>query len=66
MARMSISIYGYLKRIGAIECIQGNQGMIDVNEVLKDLGTYIHHIHEPLTWKIDVERKIKEMQLGAW
>lgn len=66
LQRMAISIYGYLKRIAAIECIQGNHSMIDVDEVLKDLGTYIHYVHEPLTWKIDVERKIKEIQLGVW
>jgi len=66
LARMSISIYGYLKRIAAIECIQGNHGMIDVEEVLNDLGEYIRYIHEPLAWGIDVERKIKEMQLGVW
>ena len=66
LTRMSISIYGYLKRIAAIECIQGNHGMIDVEEVLKDLGKYIRYLHEPLAWEIDVERKIKEMQLGQW
>jgi hypothetical protein len=66
LRRMVISIYGYLKRIAAIECIQGNHSMIDVDEVLKDLQIQIHYIHEPLVWKIDVERKIKEIQLGVW
>ena len=66
LRRMVISIYGYLKRIAAIECVQGNHSMLDVNEVLKDLQIQIRYIHEPLVWKIDVERKIKEIQLGVW
>jgi hypothetical protein len=66
LKRMAISIYGYLKRIAAIECVQGNHSMIDVNEVLKDLKSQIRYIHEPLDWKIEVERKIKEIQLGVW
>ncbi len=66
LARMVISIYGYLKRIAAIQCIQGRSDMIDLDEVLKYLGTYTHHLHEPLAWKIEVERRIKEMQLGVW
>ena len=66
LQRIVISIYGYLKRIAAIECVQGNHSMITVDEVIRDLKTYISYIHEPLTWKIDVERKIKEIQLGVW
>ena len=66
LQRMVISIYGYLKRIAAIECVQGNHSMIEVGEVLKDLGIYIRHVHEPLAWKIDVEKKMKEIQLGVW
>lgn len=63
---MAISIYGYLKRIAAIECIKGQKDMIGVNEVLKGLETYVHQLHEPLEWKIEVGRRIKEIQLGQW
>lgn len=66
LKRIAISIYGYLKRIAAIECVQRNHEMIDVNEILKHLEKQIHYIHEPLVWKIDVKDKIKEIQLGVW
>jgi hypothetical protein len=66
LARMVISIYGYIKRIAAIHCIKNNEDMIDVYEAMKDLKKHILTIHEPLGWEIDVERKIKEMQLGVW
>jgi hypothetical protein len=66
LKRIAISIYGYLKRIAAIECVQRNNEMIDVKEVLKHLEAQVNYIHEPLDWKIDVKDKIKEIQLGVW
>jgi len=26
----------------------------------------ILYVHEPFTWKIDVEKRIKEIELGEW
>ena len=64
LERIAIAMYGYLKRIAAIRYLKTQNDPMDVNGVVRFLENYIYHLHEPLTWKIDVERKIKEMQLG--
>ena len=66
MIRIAISVYGYLKRTAAIECVQNNEEMMGVKDALDHIGKQIRKIHDPLAWKIDVERRIKEIQLGVW
>jgi hypothetical protein len=66
MIRMAISVYGYLKRAAAIECVQSNEEMMGVKDALDHIGKQIRKIHDPLTWKMDIEKRIKEMQLGVW
>jgi len=62
-----ISVYGYLKRLAAIRCIQKKRNKIS----LDDAGTYMNSLikdklHEPLSWQMDVEKRMKEMLLGEW
>jgi len=64
--RLVISMYGYLKRIAAIKCIQSKQPMLSPEKTLNHFGNLINKIHEPLDWENDVSRRIKEMQLGKW
>lgn len=62
-----ISVYGYLKRLAAIRCIQKKEKKISFD----DSGNYMNglikdKLHEPLSWQMDVEKRVKEMQLGKW
>lgn len=66
MMRMAISLYGYLKRIAAVHCVQTGKDMIDMDEALKVISGSIRQLHDPLAWQIDVERRIREIRLGAW
>lgn len=64
--RIAISVYGYLKRIAAIHCLQSGLPMMPHNYALRHLHTLLEQIHDPLTWQTDVERRMTEMRLGEW
>lgn len=64
--RIAVSIYGYLKRVAAIQCLQNNLPMMSHKHAGQHLGVLINQIHEPLTWSHDVKRRITEMRLGEW
>lgn len=66
LARIGISIYGYLKRIAAIDCLQTGEQKAYVDETLERLKAMIDMVHDPLTWQHDVKRRITEMRLGEW
>ena len=64
--RIAISVYGYLKRIAAIQCLQGGLPMMSHSHAQTHLGIMLNQIHDKLTWETDVERRITEMRLGEW
>lgn len=66
LMRISISVYGYLKRIAAIKCLQGGIPQMSQQQAHGHLGILLRHIHDPLTWETDVERRMTEMRLGEW
>lgn len=66
LMRIAISMYGYLKRIAAVHCIQHGETMISNAEALRRLDNLIAKVHEPLTWKTDVTKRIDSIRLGQW
>lgn len=66
MTRMAIAIYGYLKRIAAVYCVQNKVGGIDADEALDHVAGLLRNVYEPLSWENDVQKRIKEIQLGEW
>ena len=64
--RNIISVYGYMKRIAAIQCLQNGLPMMTHNLAQQRLCELLNRIHDPLTWQNDVERRITEMRLGEW
>ena len=64
--RIAISMYGYMKRIAAIQCLQSDLPMMSHDHAKHHLGILLDQIHDPLTWQTDVERRITEMRLGEW
>lgn len=64
--RNAISVYGYLKRIAAIQCLQSGMPMMTQDYAQRHLGILLNQIHDPLTWQTDVERRMTEMRLGEW
>ncbi len=66
MMYITISLYGYMKRIAAIYSLQGATPAISLNQARAHLAIQLKHIHDPLTWPSDVERRMTEMRLGEW
>ena len=64
--RIAISVYGYLKRIGAIEGIRRKTPEIGFEESFALLRKKLDRIHDDLTWENDVRRRYDEMRLGQW
>lgn len=66
MMNMAIAVYGYLKRVAAVSCIQQNTEQMGFNDSVIRLVEVISKFHEPLAWQMDVEKRRKEMLLGKW
>ena len=66
MMRITLSLYGYMKRIAAIYSLQGNTPAASLKQARAHLSVRLEHIHDPLTWQTDVERRMTEMRLGEW
>lgn len=64
--RMAISIYGYLKRLGAIQGIKRRTAEIGFEESLAFLQKKLTRIHDEFAWENDVRRRYDEMRLGQW
>jgi len=64
--RMAISVYGYLKRLGAIQGIKRKTPEIGFEESLAFLKKKLTRIHDDFTWEHDVRRRYDEMRLGQW
>lgn len=66
MMRITISMYGYLKRVAAIDCLQTGEEKAYVDETFERLKRLVDDVHDPLTWQQDVKRRMTEMRLGEW
>jgi hypothetical protein len=66
LMQIAISVYGYLKRVAAVSCIQQNAEQMSLNDSVIRIVEIIHKIYEPLAWQMDVEKRRKEMLLGKW
>jgi hypothetical protein len=66
MMRIAISVYGYLKRVAAISCVQNRKAMISEEDALETLVERMWKIHDPLNWKIDVKKRIEAIGCGEW
>lgn len=68
LTRIGISVLGYAKRVAAIDAIykgaENEKSYMD--EALQHLMNIVSELHDPLTWQMDVNRRIKEMKLGEW
>lgn len=66
LMRMAISIYGYYKRIAAVRAVQQGAATQSLGDAQKELDRLIKQVHDPLTWKIDVESRMVSIRLGQW
>jgi len=63
---LTVSVYGYLKRLAAIRSLQGETAPASMEKAQQFLSKQLRRIHDPLTWEHDVQRRMNEMRLGEW
>jgi hypothetical protein len=66
LIRLTISVYGYLKRMAAVSCVKEGQPMMSEEEAFGLLGDRLRRLFDPLSWKFDVQKRIKAIELGEW
>jgi hypothetical protein len=66
LMRLTISIYGYLKRMAAVSCVKQEQEMMTEEEAFRLLGDRLRSLFDPLSWKADVRKRMKAIELGEW
>lgn len=66
LTRIAISVYGYVKRVAAIDALYTGSDKSYMDEAFTHLQNRVTEIHDPLTWQQDVNRRTNEMKLGEW
>jgi hypothetical protein len=66
LAQYAKSVYGYLKAAAAVHCVQKRQPVISDAEALEQLQARMRLLHDPLHWRAAVERRMAEVERGAW
>lgn len=66
LTRIAISIYGYVKRVAAIDMLYTGRTRSYMDEAFEHLQNRVNELHDPLTWDTDVKRRVDEMRLGEW
>lgn len=64
LIRLIISVYGYTKQIGAILALQQETDFVGFKETSKELADLLGTVHDPITWKRDVEARIAKITYG--
>ncbi len=64
MMRNAISMYGYLKNYAALSSVKSKKSHMEFNGALKLLYNKMRTVHDPLSWEIDVEKRINKLRLG--
>jgi hypothetical protein len=66
LMRIAISVYGYLKKTGALVSVKESLEGMGFKEGLSHLIRLLHQVHDPLTWKTDITKRINEIRFGRW
>ena len=64
--RLAVSMYGYLKRLAAVHATQTHAEHVRLDAAVSELQRLIGKVHDPLTWNLDVAKRIKAIELGEW
>jgi len=66
MQRYAISMYGYLKSVAAVYCVQKDLEDVPVESTLRHVAILMHELHEPMAWRSEVAKRIAEIESGVW
>lgn len=62
--RIAQSVYGYIKQEAALNCVRRDIDSLSAMEAFDIVKHHIEQLHNPFTWKVDVEKKIQQLRLG--
>lgn len=62
---MAISMEGYLKKVAAIECLKEGRPMISQGQTIERLIPLLEKVHNGLTWRGDVQRRMDQLRLAG-
>lgn len=66
LTRIALSVYGYIKRVAAIDALYSGKQKSFMDEACQHLFNIVNEVHDPLTWQQEVDRRANEMRLGEW
>ena len=64
LTRLAVSIYGYVKRVGALHCVLRGEPTVSFEDAMGRLEQQLRWVHDPLTWAADLEKRIEQTRLG--
>lgn len=64
LLRLLISVQGYMKRIAALQCLRLGKDHMDIEQVTDFVSERLLGITDPLSWRLDVQKRIREMRLS--
>jgi hypothetical protein len=64
LLRMAISMEGYLKKVAAIECLREGRPMLSQRQAIDRFVPLLEKVHNQLTWRGDVQRRIDQLRLS--
>jgi hypothetical protein len=64
MAKVAIQVYGYLKRVAALDAIKTGKPLGRPSEALRTLEPMLEQLHDSFAWRLDVSKRIKQIELG--
>jgi len=59
-------VYGYLKAVAAVYCVQHGRKTLSKDDALRQLHRGIDERYDALAWELEVEKRIAEIERGAW
>ena len=61
----AISVYGYVKAVAAVYCVQNDVEEIPVEAALEHLQQRILQLHDSMDWRCNVAKRIAEIETGV-
>jgi hypothetical protein len=66
IARIGISMYGYLKQLGALLGVKNGYSEVGLEETKRQLDSLFSRLYDPLSWETGVLRRMDKIRLGKW
>lgn len=64
LRRLAISVYGYLKKASAIQQLLTDGKAHSPDAAMDGLRPHFKDIHDPMTWRVDVRKRVDGLRLG--